>query len=93
MNDYGNKSFKSEGVSSLKDISTQWNGTGVVFSRADGHRQAGFMVDDAKSARSGPPWISFPVVFYSMVYMLVNFVTNVLFFIVKAHMSCYNIFS
>jgi hypothetical protein len=57
------KSFKSEDTLSPKEMSNQWNGTEVVFSNTDGLRQAGFVVDNAESARSGPPWISFPVVF------------------------------
>jgi hypothetical protein len=34
INGYGHKSSKSEGVSSSKELSNQWNGTGIVFSSA-----------------------------------------------------------
>jgi hypothetical protein len=63
INGYGHKSFKSEDVLSLKEMSNQWNGTRIVFSSADGLRQVGFIVYDTESARSGPPLISFPVLF------------------------------
>jgi hypothetical protein len=36
INGYANKNSKSEGVLSLKEMSTQWNRTGVVFSNAYG---------------------------------------------------------
>jgi hypothetical protein len=63
INIYVYKSSKSEGVSSAKEISNQWNGIWVIFSSADGLRRVGFMVDDAESARSGLPWTSFPALF------------------------------
>jgi hypothetical protein len=63
INDYGHKNSKLEGVSSLKEMSNQWNGTGIVFSNANGLRRDGFMVYDTESARFGPPWTSFPVLF------------------------------
>jgi hypothetical protein len=76
INSYDHKNSKSEGVSSLKEMSTQWNRTGVVFSSPYGLRRVGFMVYNVESARSGPPWTSFPVLFYSMLCTLVIFVTN-----------------
>jgi hypothetical protein len=46
-----------------------------------GLRVAGLMANDTESARSGPPWTNYnrrdPHNFYSMLYMLVNFVINV----------------
>jgi hypothetical protein len=68
INGYGHKSFKLTGVSSPKEMSSKWNRTGVIFSSTDGLRRAKFMVNDTESARSGPPWTSFPW-FYSMLYM------------------------
>jgi hypothetical protein len=59
INGYDHKSSKSEGVSSLKEMSNQWNETGVVFSSIYGLRRVGFMVYNVESMRSGPPWISF----------------------------------
>jgi hypothetical protein len=70
------QNFKSRGVLSLKQMNNQWNETGVIFSNAYESRRAGFMVGDAESARSGPPWTVSPWFFYSMLYMLVNFVTK-----------------
>jgi hypothetical protein len=63
INGCAHKFFKSMGVPSLKEMSNEWNKTGVIFSSTDGLRRVGFMVDDAESARSGPPWTSSPMVF------------------------------
>jgi hypothetical protein len=73
INGHGNS--KSEGVPSLKEMSNQWNRIEVVFSNTDRLRRVGFMVDDAESTRSYPPWTSFPVL--SIRCYLSYFVTNV----------------
>jgi hypothetical protein len=71
INGYGHKSFKPKAVFEPKrdDHPVEWNQSRLL-------RQPRFVVDDVESARSGPPWTSFSVVFYSMLYMLVNFVIN-----------------
>jgi hypothetical protein len=56
----------------------------VVFSSADGLGRAGFAVNVNESARSTPPWTSFLVLFYSMLYTFIVFITNVFGFCSKS---------
>jgi hypothetical protein len=68
INGYGHKSFKAEGVSSLKEMNNQLNRMRAPTSRIHGLR-----------CRIGEIWSAmdkFSLIFYSILYKLVIFVTN-----------------